>query len=507
MRTSEKIWEEIEERLGFVPTFFLPAKHSPQVLENLWQQTCFAYLDNPLPALLKEKLSAYLSRYCAVPYCMICHSCSLHPLGVKAREVLELLESSPPMETDINKHLRLLAAESENLKNLAQLNSTVEESLLACAVFIGLEQFIALKIEQSEYCRTELRHLLGSANYQHIVLLIAYIKTCHTWMEAHPEVACKYESDQRVIEHLEALVEDEPNLANFFRNYAEKVRRDRESWAEQLAELIARKQNEEMLRQVNQELERRVQERTAELVKANAALTETNINLARSNHELEQFAYVASHDLREPLRKVKSYSDLLVKRYQGQLDEKADKYITYITDGAVRMQTLITDLLTYSRVGKGEPTLEPANLNAILNQTLRDLSTAIQESNAVIKADPLPTVTANPIQMGQLLQNLISNAIKYRGAAAPQIEIKAALHERTWTISVQDNGIGIEPQYAERIFVIFQRLHTKDEYSGTGIGLAICKKIVERHNGKIWLESELGKGSTFFFTLAAEIAG
>jgi PAS domain S-box-containing protein len=225
--------------------------------------------------------------------------------------------------------------------------------------------------------------------------------------------------------------------------------------------------------------------------------------LARSNQELEQFAYVASHDLREPLRKIKSYTDLLVKRYQGQLDEKADKYIAYITDGAVRMQTLITDLLTYSRVGRGEIALEPTDLGAVLNRTLSDLSNVIRESNALITTDPLPTVKANPTQMGQLLQNLIANAIKFHGQQLPHVQIRAVLHDQSCTICVQDNGIGIEPQYAERIFVIFQRLHTKDEYPGTGIGLAVCKKIVERHGGQIWVESELGRGTTFCFTLPA----
>jgi light-regulated signal transduction histidine kinase (bacteriophytochrome) len=207
--------------------------------------------------------------------------------------------------------------------------------------------------------------------------------------------------------------------------------------------------------------------------------------------------------LREPLRKIKSYTDLLAKRYQGQIDDKADKYIGYITDGTARMQSLISDLLTYSRVGRGELTLEPIDLGAVLNRTLSDLNTAIRESNAVITATPLPTVRANPSQMGQLLQNLIGNAIKFHASQPPQVQIKATLYEQSWTISVQDNGIGIEPQYADRIFIIFQRLHTKDKYPGTGIGLAICKRIVERHGGRIWFESEPGRGTTFFFTIPA----
>lgn len=234
---------------------------------------------------------------------------------------------------------------------------------------------------------------------------------------------------------------------------------------------------------------------------AEQQLKALNTELVRSNQELEQFAYIASHDLREPLRKIKSYTDLLVKRYQGQLDEKADKYIAYITNGAERMQALITDLLTYSRVGKGELPKEPIDLHSVLHQTLSDLSRAIRENKAVITATPLPTVNGNPRQMGQLLQNLISNAIKYRSTQSPEIQIKAVRQDHYWTISVQDNGIGIDPQFAERIFVIFQRLHAKDEYDGTGIGLAICKKIIERHGGQIWIESKLGRGTTFFFTL------
>ncbi|MFP4103914.1 sensor histidine kinase [Coleofasciculus sp.] len=226
-------------------------------------------------------------------------------------------------------------------------------------------------------------------------------------------------------------------------------------------------------------------------------------DLSRSNQELEQFAYVASHDLREPLRKIRSYSDLLVKRYQGQLDKRADKYIAYITDATQRMQTLISDLLTYSRVSKPELIPEPTDLGRILNTTLTDLNSLIKENKAMITADSLPTVNANPTQMAQLLQNLITNGIKFCTQQSPRIHITATREGQFWQIAVQDNGIGIEKQYRDRIFVIFQRLHYPEEYPGTGIGLAICKKIVERHGGQIWVESELGQGSTFYFTLPA----
>jgi len=232
-----------------------------------------------------------------------------------------------------------------------------------------------------------------------------------------------------------------------------------------------------------------------------AQLKQLNHQLQRSNQDLEQFAYAASHDLREPLRKIRSYSDLLVKRYQGQLDERADKYIHYITDSVIRMQALITDLLTYSRVSRNELVLEPTDLGEILQQTLTDLSPAIEENQVIINTATLPIVQANPLQIGQVLQNLIANAIKFRREQPPQVNIQVDCQDNFWQISIQDNGIGIDPNYSDRIFAIFQRLHYREEYPGTGIGLAICQKIVERHGGKIWVESELGQGSTFYFTL------
>ena len=239
MRTSEQIKAEIVEKFGFFPPVFTPALQSPQVLENLWQHTLSAYVNNPLSALFKEKLFAYLSRYCAVPYCMISHSCSLRALGLKAREVLELLESPPPTETDIDKHLRVLAQAPDGLAVLSEFNAALEESLLYCSIFIALEQ------EQAEYCRSQLRRLLGVVNYQHLVMFVAYVKTCHIWIEAQPEIA--YEADKRAIDHLDALIDDEPGLADFFHNYVERVRREHQSRAYRLAEITKRKRAEEQL--------------------------------------------------------------------------------------------------------------------------------------------------------------------------------------------------------------------------------------------------------------------
>jgi signal transduction histidine kinase len=222
--------------------------------------------------------------------------------------------------------------------------------------------------------------------------------------------------------------------------------------------------------------------------------------LARSNADLEQFAYVASHDLQEPLRMVTAYTQLLAERYRGKLDENADKFIGYAIEGAQRMQVLIQDLLAFSRVGRKEA-CESVECNAVMKEVLQTLAAAIQESGAVVTHGELPPVWADRTQVAQLFQNLIGNAIKFRGKEPPVVSVQAEKAGQHWQFSVSDNGIGIEPQYSENIFVVFQRLHARTEYPGNGIGLAICKKIVERDGGKIWVESGAGSGSTFKFTL------
>ena len=223
--------------------------------------------------------------------------------------------------------------------------------------------------------------------------------------------------------------------------------------------------------------------------------------LERSNRELEQFAYVASHDLQEPLRIVSSYVQLLARRYRGKLDQDADEFINYAVEGANRMKTLINDLLAYSRVGTRGKELAPVEMETVFERVSRNLKLALQESAATLTRDPLPAVLADDLQMTQLLQNLLGNAIKFRGSRAPRVHLGVRRQEERWLFFVRDNGIGIDPQYSERIFVIFQRLHNRNEYPGTGIGLAICRKIVERHGGQIWVESSVGEGATFYFTL------
>jgi signal transduction histidine kinase len=223
--------------------------------------------------------------------------------------------------------------------------------------------------------------------------------------------------------------------------------------------------------------------------------------LARSNAELEQFAYVASHDLREPLRMVQSFCGLLQDRYGDKLDERANKYINFAVDGATRMQGLVDDLLEFARVGHSNECFDSVGLDDVVRQALTNLEAAIVESGATIEFDRLPTVRGDARRLTQVFQNLIGNAIKFRGAPPPAIQVSACREGEAWRITVADNGIGIDPKHFQRLFVVFRRLHSKDEYPGTGIGLALCKRIVELHGGRIWLDSQPGRGTSFHFCL------
>jgi len=259
-------------------------------------------------------------------------------------------------------------------------------------------------------------------------------------------------------------------------------------------DITERKKAEEELTKYREHLEELVKQRTVELEKMTG-------ELARSNADLQQFAYAASHDLQEPLRTIAGFVKLLEKRYKNKLDEKADEFITYTVDGIKRMQQLIKDLLEYSLVGTKGLNFKPTDCSFVVEESISNLRAAIRETAALVTHDEFPTLMVDKSQMTRLFQNLIGNAIKFHGKETLAVHVSAQRKENEWVFSVKDNGIGIDHIQVERIFVIFQRLHTREDYPGTGIGLAVCKRIVERHGGRIWVESEQGKGSTFYFTI------
>jgi len=282
-----------------------------------------------------------------------------------------------------------------------------------------------------------------------------------------------------------------------------------------IGEALQRFRTEAELAKHRDHLEELVAQRTRELEAANAqlrnevasrkvaeqALLHAAEELKRSNLDLEQFGYVASHDLQEPLRAVAGYVRLLEHRFPEKVDAKTREYIAGAAEGATRMEQLITDLLTYSRLGLAGRTFKPANLGTPLEAALRNLQFSIRAASAAVTSDPLPTLPVDESQIVELFQNLIGNALKFRGEHPPTIHIGARPEAGRWVFWVQDDGIGIDPQYFERMFQVFQRLHTRKKYPGTGIGLAICKKIVQRHGGTIWVESQPGHGSTFCFSI------
>jgi signal transduction histidine kinase len=379
------------------------------------------------------------------------------------------------IERQIKELKRLTLADPDQQQQLTIVEPLVRKKLAELKETIDLKKNLSPKAAIQVVLTNEGQELMDQIRTLIHQMQEEENKQLQTWLKEKEEEA------QRL--HLTFLVGIVLNLIAFYLVYHAIQQ-----------EITERRLAEASFKQLYEELEARVQERTAELKEANASLL-------HSNRELEQFAYVASHDLQEPLRAVNSYTQLLARKYEGNLDAKADKYIGYIIEGATRMQQLINDLLEFSRVGTRAKELKPTDCEAVLSQVRDNLKVAIAESNAVVTHEPLPTVMGDETQLIQLLQNLISNAIKFRREEPPRVHVSAVQREKEWAFEVRDNGIGMESEYFERIFMIFQRLHSRSEYPGNGIGLANCKKIVDRHGGCIWVESTPGVGTTFHFTI------
>jgi len=368
---------------------------------------------------------------------------------------------------------------------------TANPAFLRILGYSTLEEFLSLDIERDIYMNPRHRRPVLQQLEEKTELLNA-------------ELVLKRKDGQRVVVLENAhTVRDESGRVLYYEGI--------------MTDITERKKLEEELKIHRENLEKMVEERTSHLIETNGRLiieieerkkAELKLKsiaeeLKRSNDELKQFTYVASHDLQEPLRMISSYAQLLRRRYKNKLDADADDFIAFLVDGVVRMKVLIDDLLSYSKLAGQSKEFRPTDCNQALENALYNLKAAVEEAKAVITRDSLPVVLADEFQMTQVFQNLVSNAVKFHGKEVPQVRIAAKRTEQEWIFSISDNGIGIPSEFFDRIFLIFQRLHSKSEYPGTGIGLAICKKIAERHGGRIWVESEIGKGSVFYFSLPA----
>jgi signal transduction histidine kinase/CheY-like chemotaxis protein len=529
---------EIVERLGYVPPLFEPAAEAPAVLEGLWRQATLFYLDNPLPRLFKEKLFAYLSRFCAAPYGLIVHSCALRAEGLSAPEIFSLLEEPPPaIEVDVAAHLSILESSPVPIEAWPGAGSPLERGLFRCSVALFLSG------ASSGRCRSELRRLLGPAAYAHLLGLLGYIRTVHAWTEAHPDLSPS--GDRNVADHLDLLLREEPRLCGFFEQHAERVRRERSRVEDKLLDVIAGLQKRESELQAAQDrLELRVQERTAELTALNEQLRRDIAERRRAEEErdrlsesllqgqklqaLGQLAAGIAHEINNPVGYILSNLGS-IRDYLGDLrglleaaleaarsvgpEDEARKALDRVRDridapflledfgkavdetrqGAERIRDIVRSLREFSHVDDGE--IRPSDLNEILENSLR-LCWNELKYKAEVRRDygDLPALPCHAQRLSQVFVNLLVNAaqaIAERGA----IEVSTRLEGGDAVVSVRDSGCGMSEEVIPRIFDPF--FTTKPVGMGTGLGLHVAYKIVSSHGGKIEVRSQPGKGSEF----------
>lgn len=465
MRNSEEILNEITKTFGFVPPFFAPAVGTPQILENLWQQTLSAYVKNPIPDLFKEKLAALVARYCSVPYCLVCHSSTLRPLGMKSSDVLKILDEAPLSSEDLEREIRTIEEHHHAfpLKEWPSQGSDIEDTILHCsvAVFLHIE---------GERCLVWLRKVLSPAYYDYLNLFIAYNRTCLSWAESHPELS--YEADFRAQSHLGGLIKEEPLLAEFFNNYSVKVKT----------------QSDQRFRWLTEE-NRRLVEIEREAVR----------KLEEEKRVIQKFMDTITHDLRNPLTVIKMNIELSVMEI-GKKDPVCKK-LSRALAGTSRMDRMIEDLLDASKLRSGI-TLKLEKKNQDVLKILKE----IYEDQQCIIGDRLhfesdtETLAANINEdaFRRVLENLIGNAVKH-GDPVASIKVSFKKHAKNFSVSVCNFGSVLSEEQKKAIFTPFYRANTASQ--GWGIGLTVVKSLVDAHEGSIHVESSSESGTVFTVTM------
>ncbi|MBO3744382.1 ATP-binding protein [Actinoplanes flavus] len=571
---------EIEERFGFFPPFFAPALDRPAVLENLWQQTLRSYVGNRLPPLLLERAFAVLSRYCDVPYCVVCHSCALRPMGMSTQQILQLLDG-PRGLPGADEAVAVLSAAPAGTPQWAQPGPVADAALRAV---------VSMFLRDSDRSRlaAALRRVLPAADVDELVLFLGYVTTCLEWVEAHPELS--YEADLRAITHLGPMLAEDPALGDFFADYTHRrtvtltgreaaltaqaeeaeqrfflifehapigmvivdlqgrfVRVNRaladmlgyeptelqamtfaeishpddvDTGSQAIQDLIAGR-----IEVFQQEKRYRCARGLWMWARVSAALLHTadgspvhvitqiedvterhehaeqlaaaNAELRRSNQDLEEFAAIVAHDLNGPLTGILGHAALLAEELPGDTPASTRDLLTRITTVGGAMAVLINDLLAYARAGTETLQMQWVDVDALIGELLRDLKPHLDAAHAEVRVAPLGSVCAHPTQLRQVLANLITNAVKYTATdVTPIVEITAVEYDDDIIFTFADNGLGIPPDDTETIFHMFHRAH-HDAAPGTGVGLAICQRIIERHGGTIWAEARPNGGSLF----------
>lgn len=591
--TSTPFEQDVANRFGVLPNFFRLASSEPEITKSLWGFAQFAYLDNPMPSLFKERLFVYLSKFCRIRYCIARHLGFLVGLGRPSGDatclpqtiegVLPLLRLSVPRGEALAPLLKICAKSGANV--FPEADSTEEAAVIVCATHVFLQTPEASDAHEALACRFDTHDL------EYLNLFLAFIRTAHYWTKLHPELSLEHDVSQllatngvlgdlvlsdsaavedvsdglltdglasmqelrKLQEHMSAIVESSDDaivskdLSGIIQSWNSGAERLFGYTAEEVIgkpitiiipaerlteepEILSRLQRGERVEHFETIRRRKdgtrlnisltispVKDAHGTIVGASKvarditgrvrqeqALKAANTALTRSNQDLEHFAYSASHDLQEPLRMVSMYGEMLQEKFGGKLGVDGDEIIDFIVNGATRMQQLLHDLRVFVQASTiSQEDVGGADASAALQRSLDNLKGFIDSSQATVTHGDLPPVAVHQFQLEQLFQNLISNAIRYSGPATPTVHIEGKCSGGMCTFSVRDNGIGIEPQFKEQIFGIFKRLHTTADYPGTGMGLAICQRIVERSGGSIWVESEPGRGSTFYFTVPA----